>query len=108
MHVDVRGVDVGLSQVLRGKVARLVQLALAPFKSRIRKVTVSLTESADSRRDSGRRCRMRVWLKGRGELGLDAFDADFEAAAARAAAELAKRLAAPRDERPSSRRRGPC
>jgi len=107
VHVDVRGIDVGLSQVLRGKVARLVQLALTPFKARIRKVTVSLAESSESRQDPGRRCRMRVWLKGRGDIGLDTFDADFEAAAARAVAELAKRLAAPRDERPSSRRRGP-
>ena len=87
------GDGVGLSQVLRGKVTRRVVLALTPFSPQIRKVTVRLAELVSPLGGVDRRCRMRAWLKGGGDVRSAAIDESFDAAAATAAATLAQRAA---------------
>lgn len=86
------GVDVRLSEVLRGKVVRRVLLALSRFGPRLWKVTVCLAQPVNPLGGVDRRCRMRAWLAKSDDIHAEAINGGFEAAVARAAAQLAKRV----------------
>lgn len=92
MKIDVTGADVGLSAVLRGRVVRRVLLALSRFGPRVRKVTVRLAEPVNPLGGVDQRCRMRARLQESGDIHAEALNGGIEAAVARAAAQLAKRL----------------
>ena len=86
------GIDVGLSEVLRGKVVRRVLLALSRFGPRVRKVTVCLAEPASLLGGVDQRCQMRARLQENGDIHAEAINGGFEAAVARAAVQLAQRV----------------
>jgi hypothetical protein len=92
LRIDVTGMDVGFSDVLRGKVERRVLLALSRFGPRVRKVTVRLTEPANPLGGVDQRCRMRAWLRESDDVRAEAINGAIEATVARAAAQLAKRV----------------
>jgi ribosome-associated translation inhibitor RaiA len=92
LRIDVTGIDVGLSEALRGKVERRVLLALSRFGPRVRKVTVCLAEPANLLGGVDQRCQMRAWLLESGDIRAEAINGGFEAAVARAAAQLAQRV----------------
>ena len=92
LRIDVTGVDVSLSEVLRGRVVRRVLLALSRFGPRLRKVTVSLAEPVNPLGGVDQQCRMRAWLPESDDIHAEAINGGFEAAVARAAAQLAKRV----------------
>lgn len=107
LRVDVRGDGVGVSQVLRGKVVRRVVLALGRFGKRVRQVTVRMAEPANRQAGVERRCRMRAWLKGGGDVAAEAIDSGFETAAVRALVQLEQRLAFVLSEDAGDRAGGP-
>jgi hypothetical protein len=88
----VTGVDVSLSEGLRGKVVRCVLLALSRFGPRVRKVTVCLAEPVNPLGGVDQRCRMRASLQESNDIRAEAINGGFEPAVARAAAQLAKRV----------------
>ena len=94
MTIDVRGVGVRLSEVLRGKVVRRVLLAMSRFGPQVRKVTVFLAEPGNPLGGVDRQCRMRAWLQVSEDVHSEAINGGFEAATARAATQLAKRVGA--------------
>jgi len=97
LRIDVTAVDVGLPEVLRGKVVRRVLLAMSRFGPRVRRVRVSLAEPANPLGGIDQRCRMRAWLQGSDDIHAEAINGGIEAAVARAAAQLAKRVDAALD-----------
>jgi len=92
LRIAVTGVDGSFSEALRVKVARRVLLALSRFGPRIRKVGVILAEPVNALGGVDQRCRMRAWLQDRDDIHAEAINGGFEVAAARAAAQLAKRI----------------
>jgi hypothetical protein len=92
LKVEVTRADVSLSRVLRGKVVRRVLLALSRFGPRVRKITVRLTEPVNALGGVDQRCRMRAWMHQSDDIHAEAINGGFEAAVARAAAQIAKRL----------------
>ena len=90
------GLAVSFSEVLRGKVVRSVLLALSRFGPRVRKVTVRLAQPANPLGGVDQRCRMRAWLE-ESVIRSEAINGGIEAAVARAAAQLAKRVDAALD-----------
>ena len=92
MKIDVSGVDVSLSEALRGKVVRRVLLALSRFGPRVRKVTVRLSAPLNPLGGVDQRCRMRAWLEQSDGIHAEAINGGFEAAVARAAKQVAKRM----------------
>jgi hypothetical protein len=92
LRIEVSGVDHGPSDVLRRKVVRRVLLALSRFGPRVRNVTVRLTEPVNPLGGVDQRCRMRAGLLGIDDIRSEAINGGVEAAVARAAALLAKRL----------------
>ncbi len=92
LKIDVTRADVGLSAVLRGRVVRRVLLTLSRFGPRLRKVTVRLSEPLNPLGGVDQRCRMRAWLQQSDGIRAEAIDGGFEAAVARAARQLAKRV----------------
>jgi hypothetical protein len=92
MTIDVRGVGVRLSEVLRGKVVRRVLLAMSRFGPQVRKVTVFLAEPVNPLGGVDQQCRMRAWLQVSDDVHSEAINGGFEAATARAATQLAKRV----------------
>ena len=107
MKIDVSGVDVSLSEGLRGKVVRRVLLALSRFGPRVRKVTVRLSEPVNPLGGVDQRCRMRAWLEQSDGIHADAINGGFEPAVARAAKQLAKRVDSALDGGPSDRADAP-
>jgi hypothetical protein len=97
LKIDVTAVDVGLSDVLRGKVVRRVLLALSRFGPRVLRITVCLTEPANPLGGVDQRCWMRAWLLECEGIHAEAINGGIEAAVARAAAQLAKRVEAALD-----------
>jgi hypothetical protein len=91
LKIDVTAV--GLSSALRGRVVRRVLLALSRFGPRIRRVTVRLAEPANPLGGVDQRCRMRAWLQETDGIRAEAINGKVEAAVARAAAQLAHRVA---------------
>ena len=89
-------VDVGPSEVLRGKVVRRVLLALSRFGPRVRRVKVSLAEPPNPLGGIDQRCQIRAWLES-DDIRAEAINGGIEAAVARAAAQLAKRVDAALD-----------
>jgi ribosome-associated translation inhibitor RaiA len=92
LKIAVTGVDVSVSEVLRGKVVRRVLLALSRFGPRVRKVTVCLAEPVNPLGGVDQRCWMRAWLPESGDIQAEVINGGIEAAVARAAAQLAKRV----------------
>ena len=92
LKIDVTGADVGLSEILRGRVVRRVLLALSRFGPRVRRVTVRLAEPVNPLGGVDQRCRMRAWLRESDGIQAEAINGRMEAAVARAAAQLAKRV----------------
>jgi ribosome-associated translation inhibitor RaiA len=92
VKIAVTGVDVSVSEALRGKVVRRVLLDLSRFGPRVRKVTVCLAEPANRLGGVDQRCRMRAWLPESGDIRAEVINGGIEAAVARAAAQLAKRV----------------
>jgi hypothetical protein len=92
LRIDVTGVDVSLSRVLRGKVMRRVLLALSRFGPRVWKVTVRLAEPMNPLGGVDQRCRMRACLRESDDVRAEAINGGMETAVARAAARLAKRV----------------
>lgn len=90
MKIDVRGVDVGVSELLRDKVVRRVLLTLSRFGPRVRSVTVCLAEPANPLGGFDQCCHMRARLQERDDIHVEAINGGFEAAVARAATQLAK------------------
>jgi hypothetical protein len=88
----VTAADVGLSEVLRGKVVRHVLLALSRFGPRVRRVKVSLTEPPNPLGGIDQLCQMRAWLLESDDIRAEAINGGVETAVARAAAQLAKRV----------------
>lgn len=84
--------DIGLSEVLRGKVVRHVLLALSRFGPQVRRVKVSLTEPPNPLGGIDQLCRMRAWLQKSDDIHAEALNGGIEVAVARAAAQLAKRV----------------
>ena len=101
LKIDVTGVQVDHSQVLRGNVVRRVLLALSRFGPRVRKVSVCLAEPANPLGGVDQQCRMRAWLEVSGDIQAEAINGGMEAAVARAAARLAKRVDSALDGRAS-------
>jgi hypothetical protein len=115
LRIDVTGVDVSLSEGLRGKVVRRVLLALSRFGPRVRKVTVRLAEPVNPLGGVDQRCRMRASLQESNDIRAEAINGGFEPAVARAAAQLAKRVGFALDggasdgaDAPSGKRRRPA
>jgi hypothetical protein len=92
LKVEVTRANVGLSETLRGRVVRRVLLALSRFGPRIRKITVRLTEPVNPLGGVDQRCRMRAWMHQTDDIHAEAINGGFEAAVARASAQIAKRL----------------
>jgi hypothetical protein len=93
MRIEVARDDVRLSAVLRAKVVRRVLLALSRFGPRVRKVTVRLAEPVNLLGGVDQRCQMRASLQESDDILAEVINGGFEAAVARAAAQLAKRVA---------------
>lgn len=93
VRIDVARREAALTEALRGKVVRRVLLALSRFSPRLERVTVSLAEPANPLGGVDQRCRMRAWIGGHDGLRAEAINGGFDAAVARAAAQLAKRVA---------------
>jgi ribosome-associated translation inhibitor RaiA len=102
MKIDVTGVDVRVSEVLRQKVERRVLLAISRFGPRVRKVTVCLAEPVNPLGGVDQRCRMRAFLQASDDIHSEAINGGFEAAVARAAVQLAKRVGSALDGGPPS------
>jgi ribosome-associated translation inhibitor RaiA len=92
LKIEVTGDEVRLSEALRGNTVRRVLLALSRFGPRLRKVSVRLAEPANPLGGVDQRCRMRASLVERDAIHSEAINGGFEAAVARAAAQLAKRV----------------
>jgi ribosome-associated translation inhibitor RaiA len=103
LKIDVTGVGFSLSETLRGKVVRRVLLALSRFGPRVRKVTVCLAEPVNPLGGVDQRCRMQAWLQESGDIHAEAINGEIEAAVARAAAQLAKRVDSALDDGASDR-----
>jgi hypothetical protein len=93
LKIDVTRAGVGLSAVMRGMVVRRVLLTLSRFGPKLTKVTVRLSEPPNPLGGVDQRCRMRAWLEHSDGLGAEAINGGFEPAVARAARQLAKRVA---------------
>jgi hypothetical protein len=93
LRIEVTRDDVRLSDVLRENVVRRVLLALSRFGPRVRKVTVRLAEPVNLLGGVDQRCRMRASLRESDDIRAEVINGGFEAAVARAAAQLAKRVA---------------
>ena len=94
MRIDVTCSGVGPSDTLRGKVVRRVLLALSRFGQRVRRVTVRLGERPNPLGGVDQRCRVSAWLQGSDRVDAEAIDGTVESCVARAAAQLAQRVAA--------------
>jgi hypothetical protein len=70
-----------------------VLLALSRYSSRVQRVTVRLTEPANPLGGIDQRCRMRAFIATGGDIRAEAIHGTVEAAVARAAGHLARRLA---------------
>lgn len=92
LKIDVTGAGLRIREPLRGRLVRRVLLALSRFGPRVRKVTVYLAQPVNPLGGVDRRCRIRVLLQASDELQAEAINGGFEAAVARAVAQLAKRL----------------
>jgi hypothetical protein len=92
LRIDVRGADV-LSEAVREMAVRRVLLALSRFGGDVRKVTVRLAKPANPLGGFDQRCRMRAWLLASDDIRAEAINGRMEAAVARAAVRLAKRVA---------------
>ena len=92
MKIDVTGVDAAIPEILLVKIERLVLLALSRFAPRIRQVTVRLAEPVNPLGGVDQHCRMRASLRDGGSVHSEALNGGFEAAVARTAALLAKRM----------------
>jgi hypothetical protein len=91
LRIDVMGADL-LSEAVREMAVRRVVLALSRLGRGVRKVTVRLAKPANPLGGFDRRCRMRAWLQASDDIHVEAINGRMEAAVARAAARLAKRV----------------
>jgi hypothetical protein len=91
LRIDVKGADLR-SEAVRGMAVRRVLLALSRFGGQVRKVTVRLAEPANALGGVDQRCRMRAWLQASDDVHAEAVNGRIEAAVARAAMRLAKRV----------------
>ena len=80
------------SEAVRGMAVRRVLLALSRFGGQVRKVTVRLAEPANPLGGVDQRCRMRASLRTSDDIHAEAINGRIEAAVARAAMRLAKRV----------------
>jgi hypothetical protein len=87
----VKGADLR-SEAVRGMAVRRVLLALSRFGGQVRRVTVRLAEPANPLGGVDQRCRMRAWLQASDDIHAEAINGRIEAAVARAAMRLAKRV----------------
>ena len=92
MRIDVTGADVGLSDALRENVQRQVLLALSRFGPWVLKVTVRLAAPPNPLGGVDQQCRIRARLQETPDIRAEAINGGFEAAVARAAAQLARRM----------------
>jgi hypothetical protein len=92
LRVEVTGVEIELSSGLRAQVRRRVRLALSRFGPRVHTVLVRLAEPANALGGVDQRCRLRALLDVIGHIDAEAINGGFDAATARAAARLAKRV----------------
>jgi hypothetical protein len=91
VRIDVMGADLR-SEAVRGMAVRRVLLALSRFGGQVRKVTVHLAEPANPLGGVDQRCRIRAWLQASDDIHAEAINGRIEAAVARAALQLAKRV----------------
>ena len=94
------------SKALRAMAVRRVLLALSRFGAQVRKVTVRLAEPANPMGGVDQRCRMRAWLLATDHIHAEAINGRIEAAVARAAARLARRVGSALDGASSDGFRG--
>ena len=93
MRIDVAGVGFRLADGVATRVSTRVLLALSRFGPHLRRVTVRLAEGPKLLGGVDRHCRMRAWLQPPAQVFAEAIDGTVEAAVARAAEQLAKRIA---------------
>lgn len=91
LRIDVMGADL-LSEAVREMAVRRVLLALSRFGGDVRKVTVRLAQPANPLGGFDQRCRMRARLLASDDIRAEAINGRMEAAVARAAVRLAKRV----------------
>lgn len=99
----MRSDDCRLSAALREQTRRRVLLAVSRFGPRVQKVNVRLAEPPNPFGGVDQRCRMRASLLERDDIHSEAINGGFESAVARAAAQLAKRVAWALDDGASDR-----
>ena len=87
----MKGADLR-SEAVRGMAVRRVLLALSRFGGQVRRVTVRLAEPANPLGGVDQRCRMRASLQASDDIHAEAINGRIEAAVARAAMRLAKRV----------------
>jgi hypothetical protein len=93
LKIVVTGVPARFVRTSRKDVTRRVLLALSRFGPRLQKVTVHLAEPANPLGGVDQRCRMRAWLGATDGIRAEAINGTVDSAVARAAAQLAKRVA---------------
>jgi len=64
MHFDIRQKDVRMTQILRDCIARRIEAALERFSSRIRRITLHLSDVNGPRGGVDKLCRVAVQLEG--------------------------------------------
>lgn len=92
LKIEVRGAVASLSETRRVRVVRRVLLALSRFGPRVKKVTVHLAEPVNPLGGVDQRCRMRARMRESDDIHAEAINGGIEAAVARAAAQLARRV----------------
>jgi len=93
----VSGAAARFTTTSRADVVRRVLLAVSRFSPRLQKVTVHLAEPANGLGGVDQRCRMRAWLSSTDDVRAEAINGSVDTAVARAADQLAKRVASSLD-----------
>ncbi|HEV7502198.1 MAG TPA: hypothetical protein VGQ33_19420 [Vicinamibacteria bacterium] len=100
MKIIVSGAPARFARTSRADVVRRVLLAVSRFSPRLQRVTVQLAEPANGLGGVDQRCRMRAWLSSTDDVRAEAINGSVDAAVARAAAQLAKRVASALEAHP--------
>ena len=77
MNLVMRGLNVAVSEAIRGHVERRLTFAVGRFANHVRQVNVRLSHDSAHRRGIDKRCQIEIRMRTQGPVWVDAIDADL-------------------------------
>jgi len=85
MQIDIRAIDSPLPSKLRAHLLQRLRFALWRFRDRVARISVRLSDLNGPRGGQDKMCRLRIKLRGPGEVLIEDREADLRTAIDRAA-----------------------